>query len=58
MSRTGNCFDNAPMESFWGTLKQAHNWFTTATTGADERQFVTSRNTSRASTIASAGRLG
>ena len=22
MSRTGNCFDNAPMESFWGTLKQ------------------------------------
>ena len=22
MSGTGNCFDNAPMESFWGTLKQ------------------------------------
>ena len=22
MSSTGNCFDNAPMESFWGTLKQ------------------------------------
>ncbi len=22
MSRSGNCFDNAPMESFWGTLKQ------------------------------------
>jgi putative transposase len=22
MSATGNCFDNAPMESFWGTLKQ------------------------------------
>ena len=21
MSGTGNCFDNAPMESFWGTLK-------------------------------------
>lgn len=21
MSRTGNCLDNAPMESFWGTLK-------------------------------------
>jgi len=22
MSQTGNCFDNAPMESFWGILKQ------------------------------------
>jgi putative transposase len=22
MSRKGNCFDNAPMESFWGVLKQ------------------------------------
>tara|TARA_B100000315_G_scaffold54348_1_gene48597 strand:- start:49 stop:909 length:861 start_codon:yes stop_codon:yes gene_type:complete len=22
MSRRGNCYDNAPMESFWGTLKQ------------------------------------
>jgi len=22
MSRKGNCFDDAPMESFWGTLKQ------------------------------------
>jgi putative transposase len=22
MSETGNCFDNAPMESFWGILKQ------------------------------------
>ena len=22
MSRKGNCFNNAPMESFWGTLKQ------------------------------------
>jgi putative transposase len=22
MSRKGNCFDNAPMESFWGSLKQ------------------------------------
>ena len=22
MSGKGNCFDNAPMDSFWGTLKQ------------------------------------
>jgi transposase InsO family protein len=22
MSGTGNCFDNAPMESFWGIIKQ------------------------------------
>jgi putative transposase len=22
MSRRGNCYDNAPMESFWGTLQQ------------------------------------
>lgn len=22
MSESGNCFDNAPMESFWGLLKQ------------------------------------
>src|SRR5215208_343777 len=22
MSRRGNCYDNAPMESFWGTLKR------------------------------------
>jgi len=30
MSRKGNCFDNAPMESFWGTLKQElihHRWY-------------------------------
>ena len=27
MSRKGNCFDNAPIESFWGLLKM--NWFTT-----------------------------
>ena len=22
MSHKGNCYDNVPMESFWGTLKQ------------------------------------
>lgn len=28
MSRRGNCYDNAPMESFWGTLKNelVHHW--------------------------------
>jgi putative transposase len=32
MSRKGNCYDNAPMESFWGTLKNeslSHYRFTT-----------------------------
>jgi putative transposase len=32
MSGTGNCFDNAPMESFWATLKTElifHRRFTT-----------------------------
>lgn len=32
MSRKGNCYDNAPMESFWGTLKTeslSHHRFTT-----------------------------
>lgn len=32
MSRKGNCFDNAPTESFWGYLKQGlvyHRRFTT-----------------------------
>ena len=32
MSGTGNCFDNAPMESFWGILKQElvhHRHYTT-----------------------------
>lgn len=27
MSRTGNCYDNAPMESFFGTLKKEHVHF-------------------------------
>jgi putative transposase len=32
MGGTGNCYDNVPMESFWGTLKQElvyHCHFTT-----------------------------
>ena len=24
MSKKGDCYDNAPMESFWGTLKSEH----------------------------------
>jgi len=32
MSRTGNCYDNAPMESFFHTLKvefvHQHRWLT------------------------------
>ena len=34
MSRKGNCFDNAPMESFWGSLKTElvhHRNFSTRT---------------------------
>ncbi len=32
MSRKGNCYDNAPVESFWGTLKTElvhHRWYAT-----------------------------
>jgi putative transposase len=32
MSHKGNCYDNAPMESFWGALKQElihHRRYTT-----------------------------
>jgi putative transposase len=38
MSRKGNCWDNAPMESFWGKLKQ--EWL-------NEQRFKT-RNEARA----------
>ena len=34
MSRQGNCYDNAPMESFWGSLKNErvhHRRFATRT---------------------------
>jgi putative transposase len=37
MSRRGNCFDNAPIESFWGTLKSElvyHRRFATRDKGA------------------------
>jgi transposase InsO family protein len=32
MSRKGNCYDNAPIESFWGTMKNElvyHKWYAT-----------------------------
>jgi putative transposase len=41
MSRKGDCYDNAPMESFWGSLKTElvhHRRFTTRT---DARQAIT-----------------
>jgi transposase InsO family protein len=39
MSRKGNCYDNAPMESFWGSLKNElvhHQRYTTRKKAADE----------------------
>ena len=38
MSAKGNCYDNAPIESFWATLKM--NWFTI---GTMERVWKSSR---------------
>jgi putative transposase len=41
MSRKGDCYDNAPMESFWGSLKNElvhHRQFKTR---AEARQVVT-----------------
>jgi transposase InsO family protein len=39
MSRKGNCYDNAPVESFWGTLKTElvhHRRYRTRAEAADE----------------------
>ncbi len=39
MSRRGNCYDNAPVESFWGTLKTElvhHRKYLTRAEAADE----------------------
>jgi putative transposase len=39
MSRKGNCYDNAPMESFWGTLKSElvhHRRYETRTEAVEE----------------------
>jgi transposase InsO family protein len=38
MSRRGNCYDNAVMESFWGTLKTEHVHHEHYATRADARQ--------------------
>jgi len=38
MSRKGNCYDNATMESFWGTLKQELVTQENYTTRAQARQ--------------------
>jgi len=38
MSRKGNCYDNATMESFWGTLKQEPVTQENYTTRAQARQ--------------------
>jgi putative transposase len=44
MSRRGNCYDNAPMESFWGILKQElvyHRHFTTRQVAMSEiREYI------------------
>jgi len=44
MSRKGNCYDNAPMESFWGTLKSElvhHRRFTTRQEAMQEiREYI------------------
>ena len=37
MSRTGNCYDNAPMESFFGTLKNEHVHFQDYQTRAEAK---------------------
>ncbi len=40
MSRKGNCYDNAAMESFWSTLKQALVWRRHFQTRAEARQAI------------------
>jgi len=55
MSRRGNCYDNAPIESFWGVLKNElvhHRRY--ACPG--DRRCRRSRSTSKSSTIAKGAR--
>ncbi len=41
MSRKGNCYDNAPMESFWGTLKNELTYHQRYETRAQARREIT-----------------
>ncbi len=44
MSRRGNCYDNAPMESFWGSLKNElvhhHRYKTREKAQADITEYI------------------
>lgn len=46
MSRRGNCYDNAPMESFWGSLKNElihhHRYATSADAKAAIQEYIES----------------
>jgi transposase InsO family protein len=53
MSRKGECLDNAPMESFFASLKK--NWCTASALERARRPMLLSLNTSRFSTTGSAG---
>ena len=40
MSRRGNCYDNATMESFWGSLKTEHVYLNEFATRQQARQSI------------------
>jgi len=53
MSRRGNCDDNAPMESFWGSLK--NELFIKRNIKQEKRRAMQSQNMWKCSTIVFAG---
>ncbi len=57
MSRKGKCYDNAPMESLWGTLKNELIYHRHYKTREEARKEI-SANTSRCSTIGNGGKSG